>query len=66
MRVQRRRQTHREDLEDLVDTLVIQKSKQLTREQNKVFWLTIAATVTLVALGLVMLGVAIWEFSTTE
>ncbi len=52
--VQRRRQTHREDLENLVDTLVIQKSKQLTSEQNKVFWLTIAATVTLVALGLVI------------
>jgi class 3 adenylate cyclase len=52
--VQRRRQSHREELEEMVDTLVIQKSKVLTTEQNKVFWLTISATVTLVALGLVI------------
>ena len=52
--VQRRRQSHREELEEMVDTLVIQKSKVLTAEQNKVFWLTISATVTLVALGLVI------------
>ena len=52
--VQRRRQSHREELEELVDTLILKKSLALTSEQNKVFWLTLAATAGLVALGLVI------------
>jgi adenylate cyclase len=52
--IQRRRQGHREELEELVDTLVLRKSQVLTGEQNNVFWLTLSATVGLVALGLVI------------
>ena len=51
---QRRRQGHREELEVVVDALVLKKSQLLTVEQHRVFWLTVSATVTLVALGLVI------------
>jgi adenylate cyclase len=51
---QRRRQSRREQLEDVVDELVLKKSRLIGEEQRKVFWLTIAATVGLVALGLVI------------
>ncbi|HTH46572.1 MAG TPA: adenylate/guanylate cyclase domain-containing protein [Candidatus Limnocylindria bacterium] len=51
---QRRRQSRREELEVVVDALVLKKSKMLTEEQHKVFWLTVSATATLVALGLVI------------
>jgi adenylate cyclase len=51
---QRRRQTRREELEVVVDALVLQKSRLLSAQQHNVFWLTVSATVTLVALGLVV------------
>ena len=51
---QRRRQQRREQIENVIDALVLKKSQLLTEEQRQVIWLTVMATLTLVALGLVI------------